>query len=42
MAGLGQGGIVGGIKLYRKIRQNPILAKEFDSVINKRNFSPFP
>lgn len=38
MAGLGQGGIVNGIKLYRKIRQNPILAKEFDSIINKRKF----
>ena len=35
---LGQGGIVNGIKLYRKIRQNPILAKEFDSIINKRKF----
>jgi hypothetical protein len=34
ISALGEGGILKGIKLYSKIMQNPVLKKEFDSIIN--------
>jgi hypothetical protein len=36
LSALGEGGILKGVKLYSKIMQNPVLKKEFDSIINKR------
>jgi hypothetical protein len=38
LSALGEGGILKGIKLYSKIMQNPVLKKEFDAIINKREF----
>ena len=38
LSALGEGGILKGVKLYSKIMQNPVLKKEFDSIINKREF----